>query len=90
MTFVRTVDEHEATGTLAEDYAYLARSYGSLFGFEKAPNVYRTSSLVPPYFRFGTLQNRILTNDGTSPVEGGPIPRMLVNFGVSAFSACFY
>lgn len=90
MTFVRTIDEEQATGSVAEDYAFLVKSYGALFGRPSAPEVYRASSLVPAYLRFGTLQNRVLTNDGTNLVEGGPIPRFLVNYAVGAYSACFY
>jgi len=90
MGYIRVINEDEATGTVAEDYTYLAESYGTLFGFAKTPNVYRTSSLIPSYFRYGTLLNRFITNNGKKPAEGGPLPRVLVNFGVAAFSACFY
>ena len=65
MSFIRIVNETEATGTVAEDYAYLTESYSNLFGpGTPTPNMYRTSSIVPAYFRFGALQNRVLTNDG--------------------------
>lgn len=91
MAYVRLVNEQEATGTVAEDYAFLSKSYSRLLQTEIAtPQVYRTSSVVPAYFRFGALQNRVLTNDGNHSPEEGPVPRILVNFAVSLHSSCFY
>jgi hypothetical protein len=52
--------------------------------------VYRSSSLVPAYFRFGAVQNRVLTNDGTHDRPMGAIPGIMINFAVSLHSACFY
>lgn len=91
MAYIEFVNEDEATGTVAEDYQYLSDSYSALFGSKiPTPQVYRTSSLVDSYFRFGALQNRVLTNDGKHAKEEGPLPRILVNFGVALYSACFY
>lgn len=91
MAHIRLVNEDEATGTVAEDYAFLSASYSKLFGMEiPTPQVYRTSSLVAPYFRFGALQNRVATNDGEHGREEGPMPRILVNFAVALHSSCFY
>ncbi len=93
MSFIRIIDEAEATGTLAEDYAYLEESYSALFGpGTPTPNMYRTNTIVPPYFRFGALQNRVLTGDGAFEEEGeeGPVPGILVMFAVSMYSSCFY
>lgn len=91
MPYIQFVNEGEATGTVAEDYQYLSDSYSRLVGSTMAtPQVYRTSSLVDSYFRFGALQNRVLTHDGQHAEEEGPLPRILVNFGVALYSSCFY
>jgi hypothetical protein len=52
--------------------------------------VYRTNSLVPAYFRFGAIQNRVLTNDGEHDIADGPVPSILVMFAISMYSSCFY
>ncbi len=93
MSFIRIIDESEATGTVAEDYAYLGESYSNLFGpGTPTPNMYRTNTVVPAYFRFGAVQNRVLTNDGGFGEEApeGPVPGILVMFAVSMYSSCFY
>ena len=91
MAYIGFVNEEDATGQLAEDYAYLKSSYSKLFGSEiPTPNVYRTASPIDSYFRLGALQNRVLTKDGQHPQEEGPLPRILVNFGVAIYSSCFY
>lgn len=94
MPYLRIIDEAEATGTLAEDYAYLGESYSNLFGpGTPTPNMYRTNTVVPAYFRFGAVQNRVLTNDGSFDEETGddmPVPGMIVMFAVSMYSSCFY
>lgn len=91
MAFLRIVNEDTAKGTVAEDYEYLSASYSKLVGPGfPTPQVYRTSSIVPEYFRFGALQNRVLTNDGQHGEEDGPLPKILVNFGVAIYSSCFY
>ena len=40
--------------------------------------------------RFGSVQNRVLTNDGHHDAEEGPVPGILVMFAISMYSACFY
>ncbi len=91
MPYIRTVDESEARGDVAADYAYISRSYSKLLGRETpAPQVYRTSSLVPAYFRFGAIQNRVLTGDGEHDVPEGPVPGILVMFAIAMYSSCFY
>ena len=91
MAYIRVVDEGEASGTLAEDYAFIAQSYSRILGDgTPAPQVYRTSSIVPAYFRFGAVQNRALTHDGAHDRPQGPVPEILVMFGISMYSACFY
>jgi hypothetical protein len=52
--------------------------------------VYRTNSIVPAYFRFGAVQNRVLTNDGLHDAAEGPVPGILVMFAISMYSSCFY
>jgi hypothetical protein len=91
MAHIRVITQQEAVGTLAEDYDYLSKAYGRLWNCDPiTPQVYTTSSVLPAYFRHGALQNRVLTGDGGHLVEGGPMPRMLVNFAVAFYSACFY
>ncbi len=91
MAHIRIVDESQACGTLAEDYAFLSSSYSKILGDgTPTPQVYRTSSIVPEYFRFGAVQNRVLTRDGTHGAEEGPVPSILVMFAISMYSSCFY
>jgi hypothetical protein len=92
MAHIKIINEDEATGTVAEDYQYLAASYSKMVQMDMpTPMVYRTSSVVPEYFRFGTLQNRVSTNDGAHDQEDDPeLPGILVNFAVAMHSACFY
>ena len=94
MAHIRIVNEDEAQGQLAEDYAYLSRSYSNMVGSEvTTPNVYRTHSIVPAYFRLGTVTNRVLTNDGRfdrPSWQQGAAPEFLVNFAVALHSSCYY
>ena len=91
MAHIRIVDESQAHGSVAEDYAFLSRSYSKILGAgTPTPQVYRTNSIVPDYFRFGAVQNRVLTNDGRHDVAEGPVPGILVMFAISMYSACFY
>ncbi|MFT4584418.1 MAG: hypothetical protein ACI915_003784 [Gammaproteobacteria bacterium] len=91
MSYIHVIEQQDATGTVAEDYDYLANAYGMIFQCDSfTPRVYTTSSVIPAYFRYGALQNRVLTGDGTHVNEGGPLPRTLVNFAVAFYSACFY
>jgi hypothetical protein len=88
---IRIVDESRASGTVAEDYAFLSASYSALLGDgTPTPRVYRTNSIVPAYFRFGAMQNRVLTNDGRHDGESGPVPSILTMFAISYYSSCFY
>lgn len=91
MAHIQLVNEDQATGRLAEDYRFLSESYSRLLQMAtRTPMVYRTSSPVEPYFHFGALQNRVLTNDGEHTGAEGPLPRILVNFAVAFHSSCFY
>jgi len=91
MAFIRIVNEDEATGTVAEDYQFLSSSYSAMVGPNTpTPQVYRTHSLVPEFFRFGAVQNRVLTNNGQHGPDTGPLPSILVNFAVSLHSSCYY
>ena len=91
MAHVRIVDEVDASGTVAEDYAFLSSSYSKILGEgTPTPQVYRTNSIVPQYFRFGAVQNRVLTHDGKHDSAEGPVPSILVMFAISMYSACFY
>ncbi len=91
MAYIRIVNEDEARGQLAEDYEFLSDSYSHAAGQRvPTPQVYRTPSVVPSYFHFGAVQNRVLTNDGQHNREQGPVPGIMVNFATSMFSSCFY
>jgi hypothetical protein len=91
MAHVRIVDESRASGTVAEDYSFLSASYSKMLGSgTPTPQVYRTNSIVPEYFRFGAVQNRALTHDGQHDDNEGIVPPMLVMFAISMYSACFY
>jgi hypothetical protein len=88
MAHIRIINEDEATGQLAEDYKFISGSYSKLSGTHMpTPQVYRTNSILPPYFHFGAIQNEVLTYDGR-PI--GPLPDILVNFALSMFSSCYY
>ncbi len=91
MAHIRIVDEAQAGGSVAEDYAFLSESYSKILGGgTPTPQVYRTHSIVPDYFRFGAVQNRVLTHDGRHDDAGGPVPGILVMFAISRYSSCFY
>ncbi len=91
MAHIQIIDESRATGDVADDYAFLSSSYSGILGADTpTPQVYRTNSIVPAYFRFGAVQNRVLTNDGRHDAEEGPVPGILVMFAISMYSACFY
>jgi len=91
MAYIRIVNEDEAQGSVAEDYAFLSDSYSRLTGVRvPAPQVYRTHSLVPEYFRLGAVQNRVLTGDGRHDLDAGSLPPILVNFAVALHSSCYY
>jgi hypothetical protein len=91
MAHIRIVNETQASGSVAEDYAFLSASYSKMLGPDTpTPQVYRTNSILPEYFRFGAMQNRVLTNDGRHDDAGGPVPSILVMFAISFYSSCFY
>ena len=91
MAHIRIVDESEARGGVAEDYAFLSSAYSTILGEgTPTPPVYRTTSLVPEYLRFGAIQTRVLTQDGRHDAAEGPVPGILVMFAISMYSACFY
>jgi len=91
MAHIRIVNEDEARGSVAEDYGFISDSYSAMLGARvPTPQVYRTNSVVPAYFRFGAMQNRVLTNDGKHDRTQGPAPEILVMFGISMYSACYY
>jgi len=91
VAYIKIVDESSATGQLAADYDFISQSYTHGFGAEMpTPQVYRPSSIVPAYFNFGAVQNRVLTNNGAHDRPQGPVPGILVNFAVSLYSSCFY
>ena len=91
MAYIRIVDEDQALGTVREDFEFISSSYSHALGSPmKTPQVYRTNSIVPAYFRFGAIQNRVLTNDGSHDRPSGPVPEILVMFAISMYSSCYY
>jgi len=91
MAYIRIVNEDKARGAVAEDYQYLSDSSSKMVGqVMPTPQVYRPHSLVPAYFHFGALQNRVLTHDGRHDLEDGLLPPILVNFAVALHSSCYY
>jgi hypothetical protein len=88
---IAIINEEQASGQVAEDYEFISASYTQGFGAHMpTPQVYRSSSLVPAYFRFGAVQNRVLTNDGAHDRPMGALPGILINFAVSLHASCFY
>jgi len=94
MAYVRMIDEGEATAQVAEDYRSISDSYthtvfeGNRF---PVPEIYRVSSIIPPYLRFMALQNRLLTDNGQHYCESdGTVPRLMVLFATATFSSCFH
>ena len=91
MAFIARIDHAAATGSLREDFDFISGSYSKMSGTQvPTPQVYTTSSIVPAYFNFGAVQNRVLTNDGKHDNPTGILPNILVNFAVSHYSSCFY
>jgi hypothetical protein len=87
---IRIIQQEEATGPLAEDYAAISRAYSGSFGRHiPTPQVYRTHSLLEPYFHYGATQI-----GGTSTAEQylgkETVPGILANFAVAMYSSCFY
>ncbi len=91
MAHIVRIDEQDAEGSLKEDFAYISGSYSNAMGSKvPTPQVYTTSTIVPAYFHFGAVQNRVLTNNGKHDKPSGKIPNILVNFALSFYSSCFY
>ena len=91
MAFVNRIDESDAAGGLKEDFEFLSESYSHAIGTKvPTPQVYTTSSILPAYFNFGAIQNRVLTNHGKHDLPQGVLPSILVNFALSFYSSCFY
>jgi hypothetical protein len=91
MAHIAIISEQAATGSLKEDYEYIANSYSNAFETQvSAPQVYTASSLIDEYFHFGAVQNSVLTNHGQHDLRQPGLPNILVNFGVSLASGCFY
>jgi len=92
MTFVRTLEENEVSGRLAEDYRLVAERYTHGLGFPMpTPELYKVSSLVPAYTHALAEGQRCLTGDGEHYCESdGVVPRLFVGFCVAAASSCFH
>jgi hypothetical protein len=91
MAYIRRVAEDDARGELKTDFDFISGSYSKMIGTKvPTPQVYTTSSIVPAYFNFGAVQNRVLTNDGAHDHPQGILPNILVNLALSYYSSCFY
>ena len=91
VAYIEIIHEEAATPELKDDYEFISSSYSKMARIKvPTPQVYRPSSLIPAYFNFGAVQNRVLTNDGVHDRPAGPLPSILVNFAVSLHSSCFY
>jgi hypothetical protein len=91
MAYIKRVAEEAATGELKTDFEFISGSYSKMIGAKvPTPQVYTTNSIVPAYFNFGAVQNRVLTNDGAHDQPPGILPTILVNFALSYYSSCFY
>lgn len=91
MTYITRVAEEEATGSLKQDFEFISGSYSKAMNIKvPTPQVYTTNTIVPAYFHFGAVQNRVLTNDGQHDQKPGQVPNILVNFALSLYSSCFY
>ena len=90
MAHIRIIPPEEATGRLADDYEAISRAYSGSFGRHIAtPQVYRTHTLLEPYFHYGAAHI-----SGTSSAEQymgkETVPGILANFAVAMHSSCFY
>ena len=91
MAFIERITAGESTGQLKSDFDFISGSYSHAFGAQvPTPQVYTTSTIVPAYFNFGAVQNRVLTNDGKHDQPRSVVPGILVNFALSLYSSCFY
>jgi hypothetical protein len=91
MAYIEIVLEDATGPELKENYEFISGSYSKMAGSKvPTPQVYRSSSLIPAYFNFGAMQNRVLTNDGAHDRPSGSLPGIMVNFAVSLYSSCFY
>lgn len=91
MAFIHRIPEAEATGDLKKDFDFISGSYSHISQRKvSTPQVYTTNTIVPAYFNFGAVQNRVLTNNGKHDLSQGVLPNILVNFAISFYSACFY
>ena len=91
MAYIRRIDEQTATGPVKPDFEFISGSYSKMITTRvPTPQVYTTSSILPAYFNYGTLLNRVLTNNGKHDRPQGLIPNILVNFALSFYSSCFY
>ena len=91
MAYIHRIAEKESTDQLKADFDFISGSYSKAFGTPvSTPQVYTTNTIVPAYFNFGAVQNRVLTNDGKHDKPRSQVPGILVNFALSLYSSCFY
>ena len=89
LTFIRTINEADAAGHLAEDYARIANAYRHLLGMSiPVPQPYRVPSLIETYCRLGAMQAEIMIHNHAG-IEAKALD-MLVDFAISLYSSCFY
>ena len=91
MTFIKTVNEDLASGTVRQAYDSISKFYSTIYGQPiPAPQVYRSTSLLADYFRYCVVHVDCTTQSGTNSRLTGDVPGQLVAFAVSQHSSCFY
>ena len=94
MTHIRMIAEDEADGQVADDYEFFAGIYSQGDPERRAPiaDVFRASSIVPPYCHFTAIQLGLITDQGRAYLESpdATVPRMVPVFSTAMFSSCFY
>lgn len=95
MAFVRMVSDEEATGQVKEDLDFIGYSYSNALWnnefYMPAQDIYRASSIVPPWLHLIAEMNGLLTENGAHYCfSDGTVPRLAVGFAVARFNGCFH
>ena len=92
MSFIEIVNEDSATGTVKDDYAFIASSYSHMAQDRRCPRLrcIAPAAWSPHTSASARYRIRVLTNDGTHDRPMGALPGIMVNFAVSLHSACYY
>jgi len=91
MSFIRIVNEKDASATLRQAYDSISKLYSAIYGQPvPVPQVYRSTSLLEDYFRYCVVHVDCTSLSGTNSRLAGDVPGQLVAFAVSQHSSCFY